>query len=507
MSPVADMEREDAIAFYLTALDDYDVPTLRELCLTDVFFLLYSVFRRVDINQQWLFERCREVEADPDGRLDLWAREHYKSTIITYALTIQDILKNRNITVGIFSCTRPLAKGFLSQIMTELADNELLKALFPEVLYANPKREAPSWSLDNGITVKRDIVSTMATVEAWGMVEGMPTGKHFALKVYDDVITERHVTTSDMLKKVQEQWALSLNLGARGGRTRYVGTRYHFNDTYRLIIEREAAVPRIHAATDDGTLDGKPVFLTREELIEKRTTQGSYVFACQQLMNPVADSAQGFREEWLRYYHKPPRTASAEWNVYLMCDPANEKKKDNDYTVMAVVALGTDMQYYLIDGVRARMNLTERTNEVFRLQRKYRPRLVGYEKYGMQADIQHIQYVMEEQQYRFEIRELGGGMPKNNRIRRLVPIFEYGRMWFPHRLLFKDPQGVAVDWVHEFVTEEFDAFPVAVHDDMLDCLSRIDDPAFEAVFPKEIPPARGGQEAPTAQTEYDPFAA
>jgi phage terminase large subunit-like protein len=476
------LTRAQSNEMYLKALEDNDEDALREFCLNDLFFLLTIGCKRKDINKDWLYDRCREVEADPDGYLDLWAREHYKSTIITFGLSIQNILNNPDITIGIFSHTRPIAKDFLKQIKTEFEQNTFLKSLFPDILYANPEKESPKWSLDAGIRVKRKTNPKEETVEAWGVVDGQPTGKHFLLLIYDDLVTIESVNTPDQIKKTTMSLQLSYNLGAQGGKRRFIGTRYHSNDTYKAIIQLGTVTPRIKPATDNGKVDGNSVFLPPEILAEKRRDFGSYVFVCQMLQDPVADNAMGFKEEWLRYYKKLDSTAG--WNIYLIVDPANKKKKTSDYTVMEVIGLSPDQNYYLLDAVRDRMNLTERTAKLFELHRKWKPTKTGYEQYGMQSDIEHIEYVMEQENYRFSITEMGGTLAKSDRILKLVPIYEQHRFYMPESLFYIDYEKKRVDYIKSFLDEEYLVFPVSSHDDMMDCRARILDPSLGAKFPE-----------------------
>lgn len=506
----ANLTRSLSNELYRQVLRDNDVPAMRKLCRYDLFFLLTIAFKRKDVNQDWLYDRCREVETFPDDRLDLWAREHYKSTIITYAKSIQDILKShgegaegQEECIGIFSHTKGIARAFLKQIKRELEENEFLKDLFPDVLYQNPQKESPQWSVDQGIIVKRTGNPKEGTVEAWGLVDGQPTSKHYTTLVFDDVVTIDSVTTPEMIEKTTEAWRLSLNLGAHGGKRRIIGTRYHFNDTYNSIIKQKSAITRCYPATKDGSMDGEPVFLTRKALEEKRRDFGPYVFGCQMLQNPKADKAMGFMEEWIRRYDTKPDYTMM--NVYITVDPASGKHKKTDYTVMWVWGLGYDGNYYLIDGIRDRLNLTARTRQLFSLVRKYRPVKVGYEEYGLQADIDHIKETQDRESYRFEIVALGGRMPKNNRILRLVPLYEQGRVWLPHWLKFKDAEGNIRDFVREFIEDEYLPFPVCAYDDTLDCSARILDDDLGAVHPRERKKDKHGRVIKTQQArrEYD----
>lgn len=485
----SDRTREYTRSVYVEVLELDDKEAQRHLCCTDLFYLLTVACKRKDADKDWLYARCREVQASPDGHLDLWARDHYKSTIITFAKTIQDILCDPEITVGIFSHTRPIAKAFLEQIKRELEGNEYLKELFSEVLYKNPQTESPKWSLDGGIVVKRKTNPKEATVEAWGLVDSQPTSRHFSHQVFDDVVTLESVSTPDQIKKTTAAWEMSMNLGS-GERTkrRYIGTRYHINDTYAQMIARGSVDKRIHKATDNGESPpvGKSVFLSDELLLQKRRDMGPYTFGTQMLQDPVADKAMAFKSEWLRYYDELGDTS--KWNKYILVDPAGAKKTTSDFTVMEVIGLAPDNNYYLLDAVRDRLNLTQRASKLFELHRIHQPKCVGYERYGLQADIEHMQYVMNHKNYRFDIVELGGAMPKEDRIRRLIPVYEQGRFYMPKRLNFVDYEGVTRDYVQAFLSDEFLAFPVCVHDDMLDCRARIMDPVLGAEFPKLAPP-------------------
>jgi predicted phage terminase large subunit-like protein len=464
---------------------------LRKRSEEDLFFLHYRVLGLAeyleegngkDLNKQWLYDRHRDVEKEPDGYLDLWARGHFKSSIITFAKTIQDILIDQNIVIGIFSFKKTIAEAFLAQIKYQFEANEDLHFMYPEIFWENPSK-APSWSVQNGIRVQRTSPIKENTIEAHGVIEGMATSKHFDLMIYDDVVTADAVTTVEQIKKLQERFSISVNLGSVGGRMRIIGTRYHFNDLYGWLIEKGAVKVRTFPATDDGTVTGNPVFEPEAYLAMKRRTMTPYAYSCQMLQNPKADDVLGFERDWLRFWDVP--TVLARFNYYILVDPASEKGKRNDFTVMLVVGAGEDGNYYVCDMIRKRMNLQEKAETLIELHKKYKPLKVGYEKYGMQSDIDGIKLIQGIVKYNFNIEPLAGNMAKNDRIRRLTPYFQSGLIYIPRAFNMPDGQGGFENLTEYFVEMEYIPFPFADKDDMLDCLSRICDEKMNIQFPKE----------------------
>jgi len=503
---------------------------IRTLAQCDRFYLGVFICNRHDMLHPWIYERCREVEFKKDNHLDLWARFHYKSTIITFLGCVQEILCDPDITIGILSYSARQAKPFLRQIMQEFESNEKLKELFPDILWDNPKHQAPKWAENEGLCVNRFANPKEQTVEAHGLVDGQPTGRHFSLIVYDDVVVQDAITTPEQIKKTTTQWELSLNLGStHNPRYQYAGTRYAYGDTYGTILQRAAVKPRIHPATYSGQMDGEPVFLQKERWEEIKKTTSTYTVACQQLLNPIIGSDVSFKQEWWTEWEIRPYTL----NVYIMVDPAHSKKKESNRTAFAVVGVDGNFNKYLLDGACDRMSLSEKWQMLKRLRAKWkrapgvREVKVGYERYGAQSDIEHFKAMMSTDGSNFPIYELnwvggGGSQSKRDRIQRLEPDLKDGSLFFPYptddKMLtsyqrdFKDRNQsfliskkiICIDeerktydltkWVKD---NEYNLFPT-VHPDFLDALSRIYD--MDAMPPRSN--NRGRSLEPPREARY-----
>lgn len=418
----------------------------------DRYYLFTGLLGRKDGLHPWLFDRFREVEDKPDGFIDLWSRFHYKSSAITFAGAIQEVVCNPEIKIAIFSVVKPIAQAFLSQIKDEFESNETLKKVYHDVLFDNPRQlgsdgKPTKWGLARGITVKRDSRPKEATIEAHGLIDGQPTSRHYDLHIYDDVVTQDHLSP-ESIKKTTARWEMADNLGSHLGCRKWcVGTRYHQADTYGVIISRKSLKPRIYPATDNGEMNGQPVFLTPQRWEEIKRDQRSTVSA-QCLLNPIAGNEATFKPHWLRTYDIIP----AVMNVYILIDPSKGSGERSDRTAIAVIGIDVAGNKYLLDGVRHRMKLSERWATVKALKLKWETHpgvqmlRVGWERYGMNVELEVIEDMQLREQNIFPIEELNtprqGGHSKNDRIERLEPDVRLGRFFLPCEAYSPDHGGL-----------------------------------------------------------------
>ena len=466
-------------AFWNASPSEEDV---REMILADRYFLLTQICNGAHALHPWIYDRCREVEASPDEHLDLWSRGHYKSTIITFAGGLQDVLAYPEKSTCILSYKKDAAAAFVSQIRAQLEGNEILLKCFPDILY--PERsnhQGDVWSNEK-LCVKRTTARKEATLQCSGLVSGMLTGGHFDKLVYDDTVTPESVTTPEQIERTTDAWRMSLNLGTGDTRHWYIGTRYAMFDTYYHMMETKVITERRRICHDES---GKPVLLSQKEYDNKRATLDAKTWASQMLQSPVGEGELMFDIKNLQYYNELPRGL----NKYIIVDTAMEQKKSSDYTVMIVIGLGRDKYYYLVDMIRDKIKLSDRMDALFHLDELHSPLLTFYEKNANRSEGETIRTEQERRGYRFPVIEMNQTGNKKDRISLLEPIFRAGRIILPERLIYKQKwNGQNRDLIQDFIQHEYAAYPSVPHDDMLDCLANIANPdvAPKLMFPKAI---------------------
>ena len=496
--------------------------TMRVLGRMDMYFLMRNILStstwpNTDVestspllfDSQWYLWFCRVAQFAPNDTLNVVFRGGGKTTVGSFGKPIHRMIENANMTAGMFSVTKDISMPMVELVKVELETNDLLKSLYPDRFYANPTKESPRWTTDRGITIKRPHARKDATLRPFGLLDSVSTSVRLSDAFYDDVVNEKTVENPDVNEKCNRRWEMSLNLGFPGSMRYYWGTFYAGGDTYHHMIDRGVGLnhmPCYQPMREKSTYrsDGipiqivvdrnRPVFFGEKFLNSQETIMGPTTFAIQMLGAPASFEVTAFKQDWFKFYSRTPHEVADGANVLIFVDPASARGTNkHSRTAMSVIAFRGDQNMYLLDGVLDRLTLAQRGDCLFELVRRWNPQMVFYEQQGHAADIEHFEYRMEMENFRFPIQPVKGNIPKDKRIDRLIPIFRDSRFWFPKQgipYLMRE-NGRDIDIVEWLIERELLPFPNVQHLDFVDSMSRVNDESVFIPWP-EAEPAKAG---------------
>jgi len=424
----------------------------RQLCQLDLRYLCTRVlgFTDWDVCHDELDQWYR-LNEDKKFKLVLLPRGHLKSSIITVARTVQDILKNPNAKILLSSAVWQNSRTFLSQIKEYLRPNTPLSALFGEF-----SRPDGGWTTENITIAQRTIPDKSATIATAG-VEKTVTSQHFDIIRADDLVSRENITTPEQLKKVVDHFRDLAKLLEPNGTIEIIGTRWHDADLYGYIIEnlcddrsgdRKFAVYKRTAVEN-----GKPIFpkkFTLETLAAIRHEIGSFDYSANYDNDPIDPENQMFRPP-VRYWTSIPENIMR----IITVDPAGDSA-DSDFNVVSEIGFSKANQLYVMRYKRGHVQPNELLDWIFEFVGNKQGLLgVGVESIQYQRVLQYL--IGIEQKKRgviFPVYPIIPHKDKFTRLRQLQPWWERGD------LLLK-PGMVELE-------DEFERFPVSAHDDIMD---------------------------------------
>jgi predicted phage terminase large subunit-like protein len=409
-------------------------------------------------------------------QLLMWPRETGKSSIGTVAAAVQLACRNPEAAILIANEKQEMAADFLASIKHQFERNELLRALFPEVI--PPDFNKTTWSATRA-SVNRKSGRKEPTFDTIG-VGGSVTGKHYDYILCDDLISKDEMEsaragswlTMDRVNRWVNQLEPLLSIAAKPFPwIRFIGTRWWHNDTYDHIekafggedvqqfvlhaklpdgrqISREAyragdlAVMRI-----SGIEDGIPTFpkIWSEERMASLRERDPELFACNIMNEPSNAAVRTFQDSWLRFWSRLDNKLIAydrddgskryvmDDNLLktVVVDPAFTTSRDSDQT--AIIVLGTDPEtgkHLVLEAISFKMEPRESAVEVIEACRRHKATRLYIESVGQQ--LAYLQFVKREALDRNATIMIEpvkpGGRNKDVRIESMSAFFKSGQI-------------------------------------------------------------------------------
>lgn len=454
------------------ALRQYSYQKQQRSKLEDLYSFNHDILGYQEMAESPHRLMCSSVQNAGKRHLDLWPRGTFKSTMITVGNSIREIGLNPNIRILIANATLQNAKSFLREIKTHFERNEKLKEIMGDQVNKDDK-----WTETEIIVKGRTKNLKEPTIQVAGVGMSL-VSQHYDLIIGDDLVNTESVNTPEQIEKTKIWFKMAMSLLEPNGRIFLIGTRYHFDDLYGWIIKEHPEYnPQIHSIYDE---EGNSIFPERftPEIIEDiKQTQGSYLFSCQYLNNPVDDENAKFKKSQIKYYEDKDLEGK-QLNTAYAIDRAYSLAKTADYTAHVIGSVDLDNNLYIRLALRTKEHEGKLIDRIFNNKNYFNVERTGIEQKAFNDTIKPaLDDEMRKRNDFFLVEELKGRTSKIARIESLVPRFEAGSIYIK-----KDMTDLE---------DELLRFPMAEHDDLADGTAYLLDLISQPQSTSYLPPMEG----------------
>ena len=414
-------------------------------------------------------------------KLVLIPRLHLKSKLITIGYSIQQIIKNPQVRILIYSATWAMAVDLNMNIQKKLQSTKRIHEI-----WGDPTVGAKEWSQDK--TRLAGNAMRDPTITAAGIDNNL-VGGHYDLIIMDDVVNRANIATQEQIEKVIQRYKDSLDLLEVGGQLIVIGTRWHDQDLYGWIMDPSLEIVHsyevmVKSAYEGNLVTGEeftslwPEKFTREELRTRLREEGWAHFSAQYMNNPVPEENATFKKTWFQYF-EPGDMKGKLLNKFLVIDPALSTAKDADYTAMVIVGQDEYGILYILDIVRGRFSPHDIIEKMIGFAREWNISDIGIEMVAFQKTLAYS--LREHPSFKrqpFHITEVKpNDRTKEYRIKALQPLYENGKIYHNK----SHPNTI-------YLEDELVRFPLGAHDDIIDAVSY----CLDLIYPAKQKNARTG---------------
>ena len=446
---------------------------LRELSKRDLY-----VFAKGVLGFDWLVPHIHLPVCNQLQRYKTLIRQGFilprgwlKTTVCSEAYPLWRAIRDPNFRSLLVQNTFTNAVQKLGVIKKIVEQNELFRALFPEIL---PNKTC-TWKAE-ALCLNRPGTYDTSTFEAAG-VWTQVTSRHYDLITEDDTVAPEldDLGESNLCPKKEDvdqaigwhRLVTPLLVSPGESQNIVVGTRWFEKDLLSWVKANEpqfAFISRACLENSNGEADENGKITYKERFDKKvleglRASLGPYMFSCLYLNKPVRSTDMVFQPEWVQYYETPPKDLICYTTVDPAGDPADSKGKPDFNVVLTCGKCFRTGRVYVLEYKRERCSPGRLLDMLFDQVVKWNPVKVGLETTQYQKSLKYwIKEKSLKENVFFEVQSLTHTKrSKFERIKGLQPVFSNGM------ILIKSHMTVLLN--------EMLAFPLGEFDDVLDDLA------------------------------------